>query len=206
MKKNTIVILDAGHGAVINGVPQTAGKRSPVWGDGSQLFEGEFNRAVMDGIATQLKQHGVHCEILVSEQTDVSLSERVRRANKITADNPAALCVLISIHSNAGGGKGFEAFTSVGETTSDLVAEHICNAFKSEYPDKPLRADRTDGDLDKERNFYILRKTRCAAVLTENFFMDNEDECKNILMTKAGRQRIINYHVAGLMSFIKEGA
>ena len=35
-----IVILDNGHGE------ETAGKRSPVWGDGSQLFEWEFNRDI----------------------------------------------------------------------------------------------------------------------------------------------------------------
>ena len=39
-----IVLLDNGHGGIINGEYQTPGKRSPVWADGSQLFEGEFNR------------------------------------------------------------------------------------------------------------------------------------------------------------------
>ena len=42
-----IWILDNGHGGIINGVYQTAGKRSPIWADGTQLFEGEFNRAIM---------------------------------------------------------------------------------------------------------------------------------------------------------------
>lgn len=202
MTKQIIILLDAGHGSVIDGVPQTAGKRSPIWGDGSQLIEGEFNRAIMAGIMQQLIINGIDCRVLVHELTDVTLSERVKVENKVAKDNLNNLCVTISIHSNAGGGKGFEAFTSIGETTSDIVAEYICNAFKAEFPDKPLRADHSDGDLDKESNFYILRKTRGAAVLTENFFMDNEDECKNILMTKPGRQRIINYHVAGLMNFI----
>lgn len=202
MTKKIIILLDAGHGSVIDGVPQTAGKRSPIWPDGSQLFEGEFNRAIVAGIMQQLIVNGVDCRVLVADLTDAPLSERVSRENKIAKANPDALCVTISAHSNAGGGKGFEAFTSKGQTMSDIVAQFICNAFKNEFPDKPLRADHSDGDLDKESNFYILRKTRGAAVLTENFFMDNEDECKNILMTKLGRQRIINYHVAGLMNFI----
>ena len=42
------------------------------------------------------------------------------------------------------------------------------------------------------------------AVLTENFFMDNEDECKNILLSKTGRERIINWHVEGILRVIKE--
>ncbi|MEF1204613.1 hypothetical protein [Photobacterium damselae] len=48
--KQPLFILDAGHGGIINGQYQTEGKRSPIWDDGSQLFEGEFNRAVVKGI------------------------------------------------------------------------------------------------------------------------------------------------------------
>ena len=35
-----MVILDPGHGF------NTEGKRSPVWEDGTQLFEWEFNRDI----------------------------------------------------------------------------------------------------------------------------------------------------------------
>ena len=103
-----IVILDNGHGE------ETAGKRSPVWGDGSQLFEWEFNRDIVRRIAAMLKADGVKFEILVPEETDVSLPERCRRANVIHADcgNNA---VLFSVHGNAGGGTGWECYTSVGQ-------------------------------------------------------------------------------------------
>ena len=50
-----IVLLDNGHGGIINGTYQTPGKRSPIWNDGSQLFEGEFNRAIVNGIIEELK-------------------------------------------------------------------------------------------------------------------------------------------------------
>jgi len=33
------------------------------------------------------------------------------------------------------------------------------------------------------------------AVLTENIFMDNEEECKELLMTKHGRDLIAEFHV-----------
>ena len=42
------IILDAGHGGLINGVYQTKGKRSPIWPDGRQLFEGVFNRQIVE--------------------------------------------------------------------------------------------------------------------------------------------------------------
>ena len=44
-----IVILDNGHGQ------ETPGKRSPVWSDGKQLFEWEFNRDIVRRIADILK-------------------------------------------------------------------------------------------------------------------------------------------------------
>ncbi|MBK8888090.1 MAG: hypothetical protein IPN46_16750 [Saprospiraceae bacterium] len=43
------VILDNGHGGVINGKYQTTGKRSPNW-DKGVLFEGMFNRWVVNRI------------------------------------------------------------------------------------------------------------------------------------------------------------
>jgi N-acetylmuramoyl-L-alanine amidase len=50
----------------------------------------------------------------------------------------------------------------------------------------------------------MLRKTRMAAVLTENFFMDNEVECYLILMSAKGRQKIIDYHVRGILAWVME--
>ena len=55
-------ILDAGHG--IN----TKGKRSPVWKDGSQLLEWEFNRAIVNRIAEKCKEKGIAYHILVPKK------------------------------------------------------------------------------------------------------------------------------------------
>jgi len=41
------------------------------------------------------------------------------------------------------------------------------------------------------------------AVLLENFFMDNEQECKKYLLTSEGRDRIADYIVAIIETFIK---
>ena len=48
------IILDNGHGGMLNGKYQTSGKRSPKWPDGSQMFEGVFNRGVVQKIARLL--------------------------------------------------------------------------------------------------------------------------------------------------------
>jgi len=195
-----IELLDSGHGALINGVYQTPGKRSPVWDDGSQLFEGEFNRAIVCGIIQRLTNMHINYVVITPEHEDISLGERVRRANKYDPYSS----FFISVHSNAGGGHGSEVFTSPGQTKSDKIATVIGEEFQLAFPSKRLRVDLSDGDIDKEERFYVLTKTRMPAVLTENFFMDNEDECKNILMTQDGRNRVIEYHVNAIRRVLEE--
>ena len=67
-----LVILDNGHGH------NTPGKCSPVWKDGSQLFEWEFNRKVVREIKIRLDNLGIENHILVPEEHDISLKERVK--------------------------------------------------------------------------------------------------------------------------------
>ena len=190
-----IVLLDNGHGGLINGEYQTPGKRSPVWDDGSQLFEGEFNRSIVARIVESLTSLTIPYVVIAPEVRDVKLATRVKRANEIQ-DNSS---FYLSIHSNAGGGNGAEFFTSPGETTSDKIATIFGEEYKKTFPQKRLRADYSDGDLDKEASFKVLKKTRMPAVLTENFFMDNEEECKEILMTKQGRDLIAEFHVNAIL-------
>ena len=129
--------------------------------------------------------------VITPEHTDITLETRVKRANIYSSPG----CFFVSIHSNAGGGKGFEVFTSPGETESDKIATIFGEEYRSVFPDRELRTDYSDSDLDKERRFYVLTKTIMPAVLTENFFMDNEEECRNVLLTREGREQIVEFHV-----------
>ncbi len=89
-----------------------------------------------------------------------------------------------------------QVFTSPGDTLSDTIATIFGQEFYKIFPDRILRTDYTDGDLDKERrSSYVLTNTRMPAILTENFFMDNYEEYRDILMTKEGRDRIAQYHI-----------
>lgn len=187
-----IVLLDNGHGK------ETAGKRSPVWSDGSQLFEWEFNRDIVRRITEKLEADGIPYRVLVPEETDISLTERARRANEIAKENNGKAYVL-SIHANAGGGTGWEVYTSPGQTPSDAIATVFFEEAGREFvPDGwRMRSDYSDGDPDKEANFAILTKTTCPAILTENFFMDTEKDCR-FIMSEDGRERIANMHVAAI--------
>ena len=110
-----------------------------------------------------LKENGFDVVKLVDTWRDVSLSERVRRANELHKEKKS---FLISIHSDAFGNglewtspKGITVYTSKGETKSDILAkwfhqELACN-FNGISPDRGI----------KEVNFYILSKSHCSAVL-----------------------------------------
>ncbi len=190
------IILDNGHGQ------ETAGKRSPRWPDGSQLFEYEFNRDIVHRIARMMSRYGTNFDVLVPELTDVPLYVRANRANHICRVNGPANCLLVSVHANAGNGTGWEAWTSIGKTAADDYAEIFYNRAQLDFPEWPIRSDVTDGDHDKEEDFAILRKTQCPAVLTENFFMDTERDCRFIL-SEAGRDRIARMHFEAIRECIK---
>ena len=90
-------------------------------------------------------------------------------------------------HANAGGGTGWEVFTSKGEIKSDAIAECFAESAKVHLSDFRIRTDILDSDSDKEANFYILLHTHCPAILTENLFMDTERDCR-FIMSDEGRE------------------
>ena len=194
---NYVWILDAGHGGMIDGVYQTEGKRSPKWEDSSQLFEGVSNREIVNKISRELERLNISYVILVDTEIDTPLKIRTDLANKLASDEPNKKFIYVSIHSDAWKtktAKGWSVFTSPGETKSDIISEEFAKKFKEVFPSERLRSDTSDGDLDKEAKFWVLRKTSMPSILTENFFMTNPYECKEILMDSEGRNKIAKLH------------
>ena len=71
------------------------------------------------------------------------------------------------------------------------------------FPGKRIRTDYSDNDPDGEENFYLLRKTLCVAVLSENFFMDSHSDLE-YLQSRAGKQAIIDTHVEGIIEYLNQ--
>lgn len=189
-------LLDPGHGGIINGIYQTAGKRSPKWQDGTQLFEGVFNRKVTARVIELCIESGIDCVDIVNSNKDISLFNRVKRANEYAKNCP---CILWSIHANAAGkpntGTGWEVFTSPGKTKSDKYAEILYQEAKKEFGGEfRMRTDLSDGDHDKEAKFYMLVKTSMPAVLSENFFMDTYTPDYKLISSDEGVERVAQIH------------
>ena len=200
-KDYPVIIFDAGHGGIIDGVYQTSGKRSPKWKDGRQLFEGEFNRDVVSRIMVLMEAHSFPYIDVVDTLEDKPLSQRTKAANKffhtVTED-----CILCSVHGNAGGGTGHETFTSPGLTDSDGYAETIIQHLVEGFPELRLRKDDSDGDNDKEAKFWMVTKTDMPAFLIECAFMDTLDPDCELMMSSEGRQRFAEAIFAGLKEIV----
>lgn len=188
------ILIDNGHGE------NTKGKRSP---DG-RLKEYAYTREIASRIVAALKSKGLDAELLTPETEDISLEERVKRANRY----PAAETILVSIHCNAAGNgsewmsaRGWEAWTSVGQTKADKIATCLYDAAEKGLSGMKIRMDIADGDPDKESGFYILRKSKCPAVLTENLFQDNREDV-DFLLTEEGKQKITDLHVEGICKYL----
>ena len=189
-ESNYLWIFDNGHGGIIDGVYQTAGKRSPLWPDGEILYEGEFNRGIVKRLVKLCNDLGIECVNLVDTQKDVPLSDRTTSANNIAnaTDKP---CIYVSIHANGfsdESANGWSVYTSEGKTKSDEIAKILLNKATAEFQGEYMRGT-------KESNFYVLRNTSMAAILSENFFMTNSDNCHKYLLSESGRDRIAKIHL-----------
>lgn len=203
-------LLDPGHGGLVNGEYQTQGKRSPVYNNKKeQLFEGVFNREIVK-LIMELGKGKLDTFNLVDTGIDVPLRDRTDLANDIfrkhyqTDKKP---CIYLSIHANAftptnklefNAAKGWEIYTTKGESLSDKIAVCFFDEMKKAFPNQTFRADYSDHDPDKEEDFFVLRKTAMPAVLTENFFMTNRDDL-NILLSASEKKKIAKAHVDAMI-------
>ena len=145
------------------------------------------------------------------EEEDISLEERCRRINRVAIrhGHEPHDTFVVSIHVNAAGSgrmwhnaTGWCAYTFPGHTESDKLATCLYKAAQRHLPGHRLRTDYSDDDPDYEKPFYILKHTYCAAVLTENGFMDSEVSL-SFLESEEGKKAIVALHVEGIINYIE---
>jgi N-acetylmuramoyl-L-alanine amidase len=192
------ILIDTGHGE------NTPGKRSP---DG-KFREYLYVREIADQVVAQLRQRGYDAERIVMEFSDVALAERAKRVNEVCGRLGTKNVILVSIHINAAGNgewmnaKGWSCYTSIGQTKADKLADCFYKVAEEQFAGRKIRKDLTDGDPDWEAGFYMLKKTKCPAVLTENFFMDNKDDVA-YLVSPDGRNAVVATHVEAIIKYIQ---
>ncbi len=195
--------LDNGHGQ------KTAGKRSPFFGDGQLQFrEYEFNRDIVRRIVEALDEKGVQYYNVVPEvEIGDFLQGRVDRANNKRSSIPK---VYVSIHANAGPSASMQDWTAPSINGIETWYYHgskrgqkIASIFQKHLIEETGFNSR--GLKSRARSqFFVIRKTRMTAILTENGFYNNLAECRE-LMKEAVRQQIADAHVKAIMEIELNG-
>lgn len=195
--------LDNGHGQF------TKGKRSPVFDDGTtQFLEYEFNRDIVKRVSEQLTEHGIaHFNVVPEEEIDDFLQGRVDRANQKKSEIPK---LFLSIHSNAATARSSKHWASASIKGVETWYFHnskkgrkVASIFQKHIVDQTGMNNRHLKSRP-ERQFFVLRKTRMTAILTENGFYNNKAEAAK-LMTNEMRQKIADAHVVAILEIEKNG-
>ncbi len=184
MKTDFCVFLDAGHGGldktgkyVTAPSKQFKHDKGEFHGDG-WFYEGVFNRILTNRVAAKLTNLSVPNIIVSHEYLDISLHYRVDLANWYHKNYKKGL--FISNHANAsssGRARGFEVYTTRGKTKSDEVATLHYKNVQDLLGDRiKYRPERSDGDVDREANFFVIKNTAMPAILVEHLFFDNFDD------------------------------
>ena len=197
--KDLVVILDAGHG--IN----TPGKCAPD----KSLYEWSWNREIVAMLCERLYglEH-VQTVILVPEEHDVPLKERVRRVNTIVHDAKIAgkECLLISIHINAAGHGTWNKASGWSVWVSNNASEKSKQFARIAYGEAISMGLHGNRVAPKENywtsNFYILKNTPCPAVLTENMFQDNKEDVA-LLKSDKGKEKIVDLHFNAVKKYLE---
>lgn len=220
-KKKLTVILGTAHGRNV------AGKRSPDGKFQEWQYSREIVARLRKELAKHEDLVDVFVDILAAEvplPQQAELTRRVRYVNQLCAHRHTERCIYVSIHvdaassgewKNAG---GWTAYTSPGDTLSDILATYLYESAEKHLAgyaakmeegkkkglygsnQKPFRKDTSDGDPDKEANFYVLVRTKCAAVLTENLFQDNKADVA-FLTSEEGKKAIVALHKEAILRF-----
>lgn len=196
------ILIDNGHGY------NTPGKCSPD----KKLMEWQWTREIAIRVSTELQNAGYDANVLTPEIDDVPLKERVSRVNywceKLGKDN---VCV-VSIHNNATppndnkwhSAKGFSVFVSTNKAGKvSRGSAYLSDCFVAQAMQNKRNVRRAERDKSYWiKSLAITRDTLCPAVLSENYFMDNWEECQ-WLLSPEGKDECVRIHVEAIKEYVK---
>lgn len=156
------VFLGVGHGGNDPGA------------SGNGLREKDLNLKQALFVKKHLERHGVTVGISRTTDENDDLAEEVRECNAFGAD------LAVDLHTNAGGGNGWESFYSITESTSGRgynAARNIEAEVKA--IGQQSRGCKTKRGSDGRDYFGFIRNTNCPAIISEMAFIDNWDDIKD---------------------------
>ncbi|WP_258729477.1 N-acetylmuramoyl-L-alanine amidase family protein [Bacillus atrophaeus] len=152
------IYIDAGHG----------GSDSGAVGNG--LFEKNINLAVSNDVMDKLKNVGATAVASRTDDTFLSLEERVAKASMNGSD------LFVSIHANSGvsSASGTETYFN-----SDYEAENSERLAADIQNELVPALDTTDRGV-KEAEFYVITYSQMPSVLAELGFITNSSDAEKL--------------------------
>ena len=149
-----IIVIDAGHGGVDNGV----------------VVDGVYEKDVVLDIAKLIKtlNKNKNIEIILLRDNDetLSLEERVKRINSFKPNMVISLHMNMKPKSDASGTEIYVYKEGEYYKDSKMFAESLLESIP-----KNLKKGNV-----KDANFFILKNSECPAVLVELGYMSNKND------------------------------
>ena len=158
-----IVCLDAGHGGSDVGAVSTDGKRR----------EKDDNLQLSLKVKDELERMGIEVVMTREDDSDVSLKDRCRLANRKHCN------LFIALHRNSSAkGTGIEAWISKNEKNGEKkTAKELVSSLSAieGLPDRGVKQGYRDSNAN---NFYINANTEMPSILLEVGFVTSETDNK----------------------------
>lgn len=169
------IFIDPGHGG----------------GDSGAIGNGLKEKDVVLKIAKKLRdilknEYGANVKMSRTTDKFLSLRERTNMANAWGAD------YFVSIHTNAGGGKGYEDFIYNGVSNNSTAGK-----YREKIHQEVAKRINMNNRGKKKANFHVLRESKMPAILTENGFIDNKHDT-DLMKKKTWINDVARGHAIGI--------
>lgn len=150
------------------------------------IKESEHTRKVAIALKKYLEASGAQ----VKECTvDVAISQSAYLSTVVSMANSQELEWFVSIHFNAGGGRGVEAYTYQGRQYEDAIM--VCrNLAALGFKNRGVKAGT---------GLYVIRKTKAKSMLIEVCFVDTQDAHEYLAL---GADKVAQAIAAALVPYI----
>ena len=134
------------------------------------LKEKEINLSIALHLREELQRHGVTVGISRTVDEDDPTSEEVKECNAFSPE------YAVDIHTNSGGGMGFEVYHTLSGGKGKVLAQNIeAEVIKIGQKSRGLKTRANSAGKDY---FGFIRQTICPAVILECAFIDSVDAQK----------------------------
>ncbi|MBM7865825.1 hypothetical protein GTO89_03325 [Heliobacterium gestii] len=163
--QDKVVAIDPGHGGEDGGAKGTRGTQEKV-----------VNLLIAKKVVDQLNQAGGKAILTRENEDNVSVgpwSQRSELTKRVEKAQGANALVYVSIHANsfpmAPACQGPQTFYQPGSAEGKRLALHI-------QKEMTKRVGNKDGRQAKAEDYFVLRMTKCPAVMVETGFLSNAAE------------------------------